>query len=72
MKCYCCKCGTELRVHHMMVSYFWQVECVKCGTLCTVRGKDGEEALATVGLPEKEMNLDWYRRVRTRINGQTT
>ena len=33
---------------------------------------DGDEALATVGLPEKEMNLDWYRRVRTRINGQTT
>lgn len=71
MKCYCCKCGTELRAHHMMVSYFWQVECVKCGTLCTVRGKDWDEALATVGLPEKEMNLDWYRRVRTRINGQT-
>lgn len=46
--------------------------CCKCGTLCTVRGKDGNEALATVGLPEKDMNLDWYRRVRTRINGQTT
>ena len=71
MDYFCCRCGLGLVAHRMQISYLWQVECVGCETLTTVRADSGEEAMSKAGLSGNDMNLDWYRRVRTRINGQT-
>ena len=71
MEYFCCRCGLGLVAHRMQVSYLYQVECVGCETLTTVRADNGEEAMSKAGLSGEAANLDWYRRVRTRINGQT-
>ena len=71
MKCYCCKVrnGTQGPSHDGLVFLAGRMREVRYAV--HRKGKGRDEALETVGLPEKDMNLDWYRRVR-RINGQTT
>lgn len=67
MEYFCAKCGTRLRVSKTPWTKFYSVDCFGCGTNTNVKAGSDEDALRIVGVTDKEFNLEFYKKIRTKM-----